>query len=324
VLPDHARPTAAAAAKQVLLGDRFAVTGALRFTGRGGIYQATDLKSGETVVVKQARPHMGAARDGLDSRSFLLNEWSMLHLLADTGITPKPVALLQQAGDLFIAEEFLSGTRMDRWAQRYQPGPNPPGEHAEFRAVVASLCEVVREFHSRGLVIRDLTPDNLFVGGGQVRVCDVEYVAFSGTLPRTMGTPGFVAPEVRLRDMVSQAADLYALGALFFTLCAGLPPYFADDEPDGPTGDGQHRRTRADRLAALLSRIPDSSPLLDMMSEVIVALLADDPEARPPAAEVAARLRRDLGETAVIRQNGERSPLARNAVHAPRRPGPHR
>jgi class IV lanthipeptide synthase len=291
-LPGTTRP---AAVRQVLLGDRFAVSGALRFTGRGGIYQAADLKTGETVVVKQARPHMGAARDGLDSRAFLLHEWAMLHLLADTGITPKPVALLQQDGDLFIAEEFLAGIRMDRWALRYQPGPSPAGDRAEFRAVVARLCEVVQEFHSRGLVVRDLSPGNLFVNGSEVRLCDVEYVAFSGTRPRPMGTPGFAGPELRRADMTNPGADLYALGAVLFSLCAGRPPFFAEDDADGRSGTSQCHRARADRLAALLGHTQGSSALLDQMAEVIVALLADDPELRPSAGEAAARLSRKLG-----------------------------
>jgi len=328
--PGFARPAPAEAgpagpAQQVVLGDRFAVTGAFRFTGRGGIYQATDLKSGALVVVKQARPHMGAARDGLDSRSFLLHEWSVLHLLAGTGITPAPVALLQQDQDLFVAEEFLSGTRMDRWAQPYQPGPGPAGEHAGFAAVVTRLCEVVAEFHARGLVVRDLAPDNVFVDGTQVRVCDVEYVAFSGTRPRPMGTPGFVAPEVRGQAVADPRADLYALGALLFTLCTGLPPFFADDEdeapdhpdaPDGRSGRGRSRG-RAGRLAAVLAQYRGAAPLLDAMTGVIVALLDDDPAARPSAAEAATRLRRCLGTggAAAVAAGGS-SPGTQAAEHA--------
>jgi hypothetical protein len=240
-----------------------------------------------------------------------------MHLLAETGITPKPVALLQQDGDLFIAEEFLSGTRMDRWALRYQPGPNPPREHAEFIAVAARLCEVVQEFHSRGLVIRDLTPYNLFVDDSQVRLCDVEYVAFSGTLPRPIGTPGFAAPELRRGEMVNQRADLYTLGALFFAMCTGVPPFFAEDESTGSTGDAQHGRSRADRLAALLNQIPCSSTLLDMMSEIIVALLANDPEARPSVAEVAAWLHRHPSSDGEKRRPSTRTVSGRSSPETP-------
>lgn len=283
---------AGAGAEDVLLGGRFLVTGALRFTARGGIYQAKDLESGEEAVVKQARPGMGAGRDGLDARSFLLNEWSMLHLLAGTGLTPAPVALLWEGGDLFIAEEFLTGTRMDRWARQYQPGPGTPGDRGQLLTVLTGLCDAVAEIHSRDLVIRDLSPSNLFVDGTRVRLCDVEHMAFRGTAPRPVGTPGFMPPEQRNGRVATPEADLYAVGALLHSVCTGVPPLLADDDAGTPAGEGASgdRSTRA-RVAALLARCAGSSGLLDAMSGVIVALLAANPRERLPLGEASHRLR---------------------------------
>jgi hypothetical protein len=207
---------------QVLLADRFLVTQALRLTAKGGVYLARDLAGQGLVVIKQARPLIGLGADGMDARSFLLNEWSVLHLLAGTGVTPSPVALFQHDGDLFMAQEFADGTRLDRWARRYQPGPYQPGSQADggdvtLLTVLERLCDAVGEFHSRGLVIRDLSPTNLIVCGAAggdggdaaevtVRICDVEYAAFSGTAPRLAGTRGFSPPGQRAGQAVQPSS----------------------------------------------------------------------------------------------------------------------
>jgi serine/threonine protein kinase len=183
----------------------------------------------------------------MGARSFLLNEWSVLHLLAGTGITPSPVALFQHDGDLFMAQEFADGTRLDRWARRYQPGPYQPGPQAyggdvTLLTVLERLCDAVGEFHSRGLVIRDLSPTNLIVCGAAggdggdaaevtVRICDVEYAAFSGTAPRLAGTRGFSPPGQRAGQAVQPSSDRYALGALLYYTCTGEAPLLARDDP---------------------------------------------------------------------------------------------
>jgi hypothetical protein len=296
---------------QVLLADRFLVVQALRLTAKGGVYLARDLKAGHVgdhrtgdlvaddfVIIKQARPHIGLGADGIDARSFLLNEWSVLHLLAGTGVTPAPVSLFQHDGDLFMAEEFVGSTRLDRWARRYQPGPYQPGSEADDSDVtlltaLERLCDAVGEFHSRGLVIRDLSPTNILVedgtDGGEaeatVRICDVEYVAFTGTAPRLIGTPGFNPPEQRVGKAVQPPGDLYALGALLYYICTGEAPLLARDDPPG--------RPTAARMSELLASCAPSRRLAGMTG-LIVALLADDPAERPSLTDVKKRLRQAL------------------------------
>lgn len=299
---------------QVLLADRFLVIQALRFTAKGGVYLAQDLKAGQAddhVVIKQARSYIGLGTDGIDARSFLLNEWSVLHLLAGTGVTPAPVALFQHDGDLFMAEEFVGGTRLDRWARRYQPGPYQPESWAEdsdvtLLAVLERLCDSVGEFHSRGLVIRDLSPTNLLVedgadggaAGATVRICDVEYVAFSGTAPRLIGTAGFNPPEQRAGQAAQPPFDRYALGALLYYICTGEAPLLARDDPP--------RRPTSARMSELLSRCAPARRLA-AMTDLIAALLADDPAERPSLTDVKERLRQALRSPVVGGRTGARA-----------------
>jgi len=285
-------------AGRVLLADRFLVIQALRLTAKGGVYLARDRQAGDTeghVVIKQARPHIGLAADGLDARSFLLNEWSVLHLLAGAGVAAAPVELFQHGGDLFMARGFIGGTRLDRWARPYQPGPEADGDDEALLTVLERLCDVVGEFHSRGLVIRDLSPTNLLVDGGTVRICDAEHVAFSGTAPSPVGTPGFNPPEQRAGQAVRPPSDLYALGALLFFIGTGAPPVFAADDPPG--------RPAQARMADLLASCSPGRRLASL-ADLIAELLADDPAERPSLADVRARLRKALGSPAVTDGRG--------------------
>src|SRR6185312_14482461 len=195
---------------------------ALRLTAKGGVYLARDRQAGDTeghVVIKQARPHIGLAADGLDARS-------------------------------------------------YQPGPEADGDDEALLTVLERLCDVVGEFHSRGLVIRDLSPTNLLVDGGTVRICDAEHVAFSGTAPSPVGTPGFNPPEQRAGQAVRPPSDLYALGALLFFIGTGAPPVFAADDPPG--------RPAQARMADLLASCSPGRRLASL-ADLIAELLADDP-----------------------------------------------
>lgn len=219
----------------------------------------------------------------------------MLHLLAGTGITPLPVALFQQDGDLFMAEEFADGTRLDRWARQHQPGPTADGSDAALLAALEQVCDAVGAFHSRGLIRRDLSPTNILINAGTpagegadwvtVGICDVEHVAFSGTAPSPVGTPGFNPPEQWAGKAVRPPSDLCALGALLYYICTGQAPLLGRDDPPGsPT---------AQRMLQLLANCAPSRHLKAMTS-LIVALLADHPAGRPSLTDVNDHLRQAL------------------------------
>jgi serine/threonine protein kinase len=104
--------------------------------------------------------------------------------------------------------KLVAGTRLDRYLA------GSPSV-AELLRVIRRVGETLAYAHSRGVIHRDLKPQNVMVGEfGEVYVMDwgVEGVA---------GTPSFRAPEARL----DQRSDIYALGALInFVLPESAPP----------------------------------------------------------------------------------------------------
>jgi hypothetical protein len=100
--------------------------------------------------------------------------------------------------------------------------------------------------HDRGMVHRDIKPDNLLLNhNGVVKVADLGLVKLKRTTPRTksgpvtyigknpqeyaMGTPAYMAPEqVANSAQVDSRADIYALGCTLYHLITGRPPFIAD------------------------------------------------------------------------------------------------
>ena len=111
------------------------------------------------------------------------------------------------------------------------------------------ICDAVAYAHSRGVIHRDLKPDNIQISSfGEVLVCDWGLarrdekdfnisdngespsapVTYDGTV---QGTPGFMAPEQARgeNEMIGQHSDIYSLGSILYFILTGKPPY---NEPD--------------------------------------------------------------------------------------------
>jgi len=256
--PDQPLPPAEVP-ESILLADRFRVRRAIRHANKGGVYRATDELRATEVIVKQARAHVGSALDGTDARDRLRQEARMLEALAPLAIAPAMIALFEEQGDAFLAEEFLSGVSLAVWSNERGDGS---------RAIAVRLVTMMEWVHDAGFVIRDFKPQNLMVvPGDEVKLIDAEYVIESGRTCRPAGTPGFVAPEVLAatgRVEASPLWDFYSLGITLFCAFTGLPA------------------ARFSRCASRLSWIAETYPSLAPFIPLIVGLTHDDPDQRWP------------------------------------------
>ena len=182
----------------------------------------------------------------------------------------------------------------------------------EAGAVIRPLARALEAAHEAGIVHRDLKPENVFLvkireDVPQVKLLDFGVAKLNNSAHRmyktnageVVGTPMYIAPEqARGGAGVGAQADIYALGAIAFELVCGRPPFLAGNTFEMITA---HLMETPPVPSSLVAELP---PELD---DLLLAMLAKDPAARPSLAEV----RQRLGST-------DQTPVPRS-VHASRR-----
>ncbi|HLU11296.1 MAG TPA: serine/threonine-protein kinase, partial [Oceanobacillus sp.] len=99
--------------------------------------------------------------------------------------------------------------------------------------LLLQVLQALAYLHRRGILHRDLKPDNLQVGNGQVKVLDFGLAVARDTLQglefseHLAGTMEYMAPELLLDAPPSEASDLYAFGVIAFEMFAGRHPFSA-------------------------------------------------------------------------------------------------
>ncbi|MEV0439792.1 class IV lanthionine synthetase LanL [Streptomyces spectabilis] len=281
---------APATPKPVLLDDRYLVRKVIRHAFTGGTFLGTDQKTGNDVVIKQARAHTGAGLDGQDIRDRRRREAELLARLAPSGRTPHLVAVFEQQGDLFLVQEALPGVTLRQWVrENLVPDDGGPwgGHVSTLRDIARELVDLLRLVHDSGLVTQDFNPGNVMVlTNGELRLIDLEQLAEAGARVKRSLTPAYASPEQLgappFGPAPAPSASLYSLGATLFFLVSGADPALAPDEPQ--------ERTTAERIAHWLRRIAPRNAAARFLAPVVVALLDADPQRRPGLDAVRDRL----------------------------------
>ncbi|XP_064622229.1 cGMP-dependent protein kinase 1-like isoform X6 [Lineus longissimus] len=101
------------------------------------------------------------------------------------------------------------------------------------RFAVACVIEAFQYLHGRGIIYRDLKPENLLLDNtGYIKLVDFGFAKKIGIGRKTWtfcGTPEYVAPEIILNKGHDHAADYWSLGILMFELLTGSPPFSGTD-----------------------------------------------------------------------------------------------
>lgn len=169
-VPPFLAPHLAARNSATLADLPYEVTVALHFSNGGGVYTATDKRTGERVILKEARPHAGLAADGSDAVARLRRERDRLTRLSGLGIAPAVRGYFEAGGHHFLAEELIEGMPLNAaFAERYplaRPGADPAAA-AAYAGWAVRICaaaeSAARRMHERGVVFNDLHMFNIMV-----------------------------------------------------------------------------------------------------------------------------------------------------------------
>ncbi|MGW2328866.1 class III lanthionine synthetase LanKC [Streptomyces sp. NPDC001700] len=293
-LPEFLQPHVEARRAVSLAGLPYAVRRPVHFSNGGGVYIAEDTRTGEEVILKEARPYAGLTADGRDAVTRLQWERDVLERLAGLDAVPAVVDYFTVGDHHFLAQELVEGQPLSKFFGLKYPETGPradPGEIAGYTEWAMGVCRAVERavasVHERGIVFGDLHPYNIMVGDdGRVGLIDFEVAApvESGAV-RMLGHPAYAAPG----DRKGFAADTYALACV--KLAVFLP------------------------LTALLR--------LDLYK---AAELADEIAARFPVPRefLDSAVREILGESAGVSGDGAVRDRLRGRVGRPARPRPDR
>ncbi|MEZ0389505.1 MAG: WD40 repeat domain-containing serine/threonine protein kinase [Verrucomicrobium sp.] len=195
--------------------------------GMGSVYLAFHDSTSRAVALKVPRV------DGKDRHALLrrfLQEARALSALDHPGILPI-YEVGEEGGEPWFAMKLAEGGTLADLLARGE-GRLP---ERQATGLLADIAAAVQYAHDRGVLHRDLKPQNILLDErGQPMLGDFGLARWEGhgaSLSLTMvalGTPDYAAPEMAQGRAPSAAADIFSLGAILYHLLAGLPPFKAD------------------------------------------------------------------------------------------------
>jgi serine/threonine protein kinase len=272
--------------------------------GMGEVYRARDTRLGREVALKVL-----SRSEDARSRERFLREARIASSITHANV----VALFdlgEHEGHPYLVTELLEGRTLRAVVDE---GPAPWRKAA---ALALQMAEGLGAAHEKGVVHRDLKPDNMIVtASGQLKILDfgiartVEQGGAAGlttdegpaqagaartgqltATDATIGTPAYMSPEQLRAERVDARSDLFSFGCVLYELLAGRRPFVAS--------------TGVDLAAAILQRepppLPESTPqgLAQLVSRCLAKGAADRPQS---AREVGDALRALLGMEALER-----------------------
>jgi serine/threonine-protein kinase len=260
---------------QVALGGSYTVQRELTRGGMSRVFLATETALDRAVVIKVISPDLAA---GVSASRFA-REIRLAASLQQANIVPL-LSAGESAGLPYYTMPFVAGLSLRERLGKVGSLPIP-----EALSVLRDVARALAYAHERGVVHRDIKPDNVLLSGGAAVVTDFG-IAKALTAARTeahdttitqvgsgVGTPAYMAPEQAAGDpSVDPRADVYAFGCLSYELLTGETPFH---------GRPMHQLLAAhfgEAAPAVTAKRVDTPPGL---ADLIAQCLEKDPGKRP-------------------------------------------
>ncbi|WP_219470040.1 serine/threonine-protein kinase, partial [Nonomuraea rhizosphaerae] len=251
------------------LGNRYLLLSRIATGGMGDVWRARDELLGREVAVKVLRSHFNADHTFRDR---FRNEARITAALADPGIA-QIFDYGEQSDLAYLVMELVHGEPLSAiLARNGSIGPEVTLD------VVHQTAKALHAAHSSGVIHRDIKPGNLLVTPeGAIKVTDFGIARALESAPVTqtgtvLGTAQYVSPEQAQGFPLTPSTDLYSLGVVAYECLSGRTPFRAEGQ-----------------VAIALMHLNEQPPPLGVdvpasVRELVMALLAKDPQRRPGSA----------------------------------------
>lgn len=271
-----------------LLAGRYRVLDRLGSGGMATVHRGHDERLDRDVAIKILLPNLAhdpatAARFEREARS--LAAASHPGVVSVYDVDPGDPASGREP--FFVMELCPGGSLADRLAGGRRMSPD------DLVPILVSVVDGLADLHGRGIVHRDVKPQNILFASDRAKLADFGLAQASDaaglsdlTAPGTaVGTLAFLAPEILAGDRATAAADVYALGVVAFVALSGGSPR--------PAGSMAELVSAAQTPAR---RISEAAPELgSALDDPIASALGIRPEDRPDALRFGSSLTTALG-----------------------------
>ena len=263
-----------------VVDEKFEVHERLARGGMSSVYRVRHIKTDAQMALKVLSRHLAGDLNAVrrfyqEARLAATLRHPNTVRIFDTGST--------EDGACYMAMELLEGHSLGQILRTHEELTVERAVH-----VAVQVLRSLGEAHAKGMVHRDLKPDNIYLihhygvpdfakvlDFGIAKIARDDNQSITQTGQFHLGVPRYVSPEQAQANPLDGRSDLYSLGAILFEMLAGVPPFEGDTS-----------------VSLLLAHVHDPPPPLQELApaappalvELVQELLAKTPEERPQTA----------------------------------------
>lgn len=251
-----------------VIADRYEVVSHIGQGGMADVFLAVDTILNRQVAIKILRADLST-----DAVSILRFE---REAQAAAALAHPNIVEIYDVGDYkghhYIVMEYVTGKTLKQVIRFRGPLVNE-----EAVDIMKQLCSAISEAHSRGIIHRDIKPQNVIVkADGSIKILDFGIATAKGSMQLTqannvMGSVHYLAPELAKGEAASPQSDIYALGIVLYEMLAGDVPFKADQAVQIAL---KHMREPMPDVRLINASVPQS------IANVITRATAKDPNNR--------------------------------------------